>query len=114
MAALPKEQIEACLASFPYIRWDRFIRDGMRITAYGWIDRATDAYKDFVTFEFDSKGRVMDFLTSSARYSQDIFDRLYGDDGVSEHTDCERIEDQFDIPNSIHLIRHGQEPVPRQ
>lgn len=82
------------LNRFPEIRWDRLVEedgDDPVLVVYGWIAR-DDARSDFVVFKITDDLRV-GFVTSSARYSASISDRLYGDH--DDHDDCQRVEEFF-------------------
>lgn len=102
--AISKKLIETHLDLLPYVRWDRFILWGRKIesgvTVYGWIDRE-DQYKDWVCLHFDIDGDV-NYETSSARYSLDIFKRLNNGDGRG-HRRCKRVEHFFKARRAIKL-----------
>lgn len=91
-----KEVIEL----LPFVNWDRFTADDGETTMYGWIDRDTDLYKDFVVvflYLEDATG----FVTSSAKYSDEIAKILNLDDG---HLECRRIENVVpELPNVIKI-----------
>jgi len=98
-----KEWIEKTLTDLYMVNWDRyFIFEGFSLTAFGWIERE-DNYKDFVILEFTLKDHknppCVYFLgTSSKKYSKTIAEIL-----GSDHADCKRIENYFDIENCIKL-----------
>ncbi len=79
----------------PEIRWDRLVEQGDDdepvLVVYGWIAR-DDGRSDFVVFKITHDPQV-GFVTSSARYSAAIADRLYGDH--DDHDDCQRVEEFF-------------------
>ena len=102
-----KAWCEQVLSSFTFVKWDRFIRTKMvngphMLTCYGWIDRAQDAYKDFVVIDLvlDDQ-RVNYVVSSSAEYGAKISE-LCGYSSDREKT-CVRIENEFDVPNSVKL-----------
>lgn len=95
-----KKWIERTLNDIPFVKWDRFLdlKFGRNriIHTFGWINRE-DNYKDFVCLEFDIiKQEVLFISTSSKKYSKKISDIL-----GSKHTDCERIENSFNINNCV-------------
>ena len=98
-----KIYIERYLKKFPEVMWDRFARDEVGLTVYGWIERKEDGYKDFMILNFVNDEYGPDllydfFVTSSAKYTKEFAERL----GL-EHSDCERVEDVFKIENCIKL-----------
>lgn len=102
--------IQSVLRKLEFVQWDRyytFPKFGS-LTVFGWIKREKDKYKDFVILEFtllpNKNPSCVYFLgTSSAEYSERIANIL-----GSEHAKCVRVEDTFDIPNSI----EGKETKP--
>lgn len=102
-----QEFIEEKLELLDFVEWDRFTQwreeDGPNVVrAFGWIDRE-DHYKDFVHLEFnaDVDGYQVYFLgTSSSEYSKEINEILHDN---SEHVDCQRVEDQFEVENAVEL-----------
>lgn len=93
--------IQGVLEKLSFVQWDRFSGNGDYAAVYGWIDRETDSYKDFVILIFFSSGGV-EFHTSSSKYSLEIHKILNGEyDGG--HNDCERVEKFFNIPNMVKL-----------
>ena len=96
--------VEKVLATLPFVLWDRFTRgdwDGAPLIIYGWIERELDAYKDYVQLELQEDGTVYAVTTSSAKYSKEITKILFGDD--EDHNDCVRVQEWFEIPNSIKI-----------
>lgn len=91
------DAIKAVLETFKIVQWDRWSGTSDSFVIFGWIDRKEDSYKDFVTINF-YEGRPTDFATSSAKYSESIAQLL----GFT-HSDCNRVEDRFDIENVIRL-----------
>lgn len=101
-----KDIIENWLEDFHYVRWDRAIplEEHGVASIFGWIDR-DDGKKDFVLIEASLNTGEMHLIgTSSKEWSEKIAQEL-GD----EHTDCVRVEDHFDINNSIKLNKNGKE-----
>lgn len=97
-----KNWIENTLKKLPFVSWDRYIEDKDKknnlIEVYGWIERDNN-YKDFVLLEFDlNKKQVYFIATSSDRYSKEIAEILN-----SPHPGCIRVEDNFDVLNSIKI-----------
>lgn len=93
-----KQKIEETCNQFPFVTWDRFVewpdwKDGLGVTVSGWIERE-DQYKDYMVLDFFDDGTV-EYMTSSAKYSQEIWNMLYGINLASKHTDCKRVEDHF-------------------
>lgn len=99
-----KLRAQKIMDQLPFVRWDRFCFVGKSFkagfTCYGWIDRAKDAYKDFVEIYFLPDGEV-EYMTSSAKHSLVIFRILYGNG--RGHRKCKRIEHFFDVHNPIKL-----------
>lgn len=94
------DEVASVLNSLEMVRWDRCVKreatadNPTRVTAYGWIDRDQDAYKDFVVIFF-SDHRPIGYTTSSAKWSAEISRRLFGESQSAGHRECERIEDVF-------------------
>lgn len=98
-----KKKIERTLDSLPYVKWDRFCEFSRgEYSFFGWIDREQDSYKDFVTADFDRNGDNLYYMTSSAKYSLDLFKRL-GDGTGHGHRNCKRVEDFFSAKTAIKL-----------
>ena len=97
--------ISEVLEAFPFVQWDRFTYFKYIVRVYGWIDREEDEYKDFVHFECNLENQSILFLgTSSDKYSERINDTLNEIlDEEAGHTPCQRVEDQFDVENSVQL-----------
>lgn len=97
------EKIQEMLNSLPFVTWDRFTHNGeASYCFYGWIERESDSYKDFVVIEVSFSERYTDMktITSSQKYSLEIAKLL---DMEESHTDCERVEDHFHITNVVKL-----------
>lgn len=93
-----------CMKRLPFVMWDRYTIDVARITAFGWISRSKDTYKDFVVIEFQRRSGLLSFVTSSAERSKDISVAIFGD--AIGHEECRRVEigfQGFNIPNVIRL-----------
>lgn len=90
-----KEKIEETLKKINFANWDRFFTYPNGLSVFGWIDR-DDGKKDFVLLEF--MGELMSFATSSKKYTEKIAEILN-----LQHSDCQRVEDCFDIENVIKL-----------
>jgi hypothetical protein len=86
-----RSAIAVVLNSLPFVRWDRCVMHPESIIAYGWIER-DDGRADFVMLEFDGAGEFASWTTSSATYSQRIYDILIGGES---HTECQRVSDVF-------------------
>lgn len=97
--------ISNILEQFPFVQWDRFGHFKNIVRVYGWIERKNDDYKDFVHFEFRLDDQKLYFLgTSSEKYSEQINDILNDIiDEESGHVPCQRVENHFDVENSIQL-----------
>jgi len=92
-----KEWIKGILEKLEFVNWDRYFEwEGGR-TFFGWVERKYDAYKDFVLLDF-IQGEEINFATSSKENSKKIADILN-----QEHSDCKRVEDNFDIKNCIEM-----------
>lgn len=92
------------MKALPFVKWDRYTDGGPIVYLYGWIDREQDAYKDFVVLEYYYSTADISFVTSSAKYSQEIAKRLFGE--ASDHEPCLRVEagfQEFEISNVIKL-----------
>lgn len=90
-------EIAAVLNSLPMVQWDRFIEapvesDHWMIVVYGWIAR-DDGQRDYVVLEFCSWTELPSFSTSSAKWSAQINEILYGPE--AEHFDCQRVNIEF-------------------
>jgi len=83
------EVVRICklLADAIPVEWDRYtVSGGTYCVAYGWI-RRTDGLRDFVLFELcTEEPDNVSFTTSSAKYSKQIAQILYGDS--ASHNDC--------------------------
>lgn len=99
-----KQWVEFNLRKCKMVNWDRFtpVALGKGIGVYGWIEREKDSYKDFAYVEFDlEKHEIPYFISSSAKYSEQLGEILVK--GKMEHNVCTRVEDVFEIKNSIKL-----------
>lgn len=102
-----KVNIERWMDSLPFVRWDRFISHPSGKTGatmyvfYGWIKREKDAYKDFVLLQYRDLDEWVNYMTSSAEYSEEIGKILCGED--FEHNPCLRVENYFTVENSIKI-----------
>lgn len=98
-----RKRITRELNRLPFVRWDRFcIADDRTESIFGWIDRPQDAYKDFIVLYIDKDGGVDSYMTSSARYSLDIYKRLNDGNGRG-HRNCRRVEHYFPAKGAIKL-----------
>lgn len=105
-----REMIEDLLSRLDMVDWDRFVTGedyhGDRyVNVYGWIDRETDEYKDFVLLRcWPGLGEngIIGFTTSSDRHTKEIHRRLFGEK-PDDHNDCQRVEHTFDVENAIEL-----------
>lgn len=103
------------LESFSFVKWDRFIcskppNGPHSIVCYGWIDRDTDAYKDFVLIGLvlDTK-RAIYVSSSSLKYNDEIgkLCTVLSNEKAPTYTKkCIRIEDWLEVSNAIKL--HGK------
>ncbi len=96
-----KNWIELQLRKLPFVKWDRFFSYSNEecIFVFGWIDREKDNYKDYVSLEINVLDRNVIFCsTSNALRSKEIADKF-----ELKHNDCERVENNFNIPNMIKL-----------
>nr|WP_305794632.1 hypothetical protein [Halomarina rubra] len=97
--------MEKQLRKVRFVEWDRFTvgqwHDEQSVSVYGWIDRE-DEYKDFVLVIFWPESEEFYFTTSSADRTEDIYRALVGDD-MTEHNECHRVEDNFNVENSVTL-----------
>ncbi|VVB57921.1 Uncharacterised protein [Candidatus Anstonella stagnisolia] len=104
-----KDWCQKTLEKFEFVKWDRFTKiiatnmgDVHVVSCYGWIDRESDAYKDFVVIAFVIEKREVHLvMSSSAKYSERIIELC--DHNRELHNKCIRIEDVFEISNSIKL-----------
>lgn len=103
---------EKSLSKFDFVKWDRFIRaigtspnsagPVHAIICYGWIDREQDSYKDMVVISLLLDEQRVNYIASSSdKYSERIC--ACCGSSPSLHKKCVRIENRFNIPNSIHL-----------
>ena len=97
----------------PFVNWDRYIDCGVSVVVFGWIDRESDRYKDFVSIEVSRRG-YLEFTTSSAKYSQ-VISEIFIERGrlaPGTHVPCQRIEDKeelSDIRNVIRIRERGRQ-----
>lgn len=91
-----KEFIESILDKLDFVNWDRYFGEDENLVFLGWIDRE-DNYKDFVVLDFSV--RPIWFVTSSKKYSKKIGELLEH----RSHSECKRIEHDFDVKNVIKL-----------
>lgn len=102
-----RSKIEFWLKRFEFVKWDRFIETGEAYVIYGWIDRKTDCYKDFIVIEYSKPEQTVNYWTSSSHERHNgIVDRLkasrYFQD-PSDSEECRRIEHNFNVPNCVRL-----------
>jgi hypothetical protein len=83
-----KKKIEAILAGFPEVLWDRWGGDIKKSVFFGWIQR--DLKSDFMLIKIED-GELTFFATSSPVFSGIFAQRL----GIKNHNKCKRIEDHF-------------------
>lgn len=108
-----KEWCEQALSLFSFVKWDRLTftkKPGgpHMLTCYGWIERKSDPYKDFVLVNLvlDSREVVYGTSSSAERDPQlaEICARLSGIRAYGMKK-CTRVEEVFSVPNMIRL--HG-------
>lgn len=92
-----------------FVQWDRFVEGEREVVVYGWIERTT-LRDDFVVLTSVPAG--VGFLTSSAKYSEEIGRRLNGGEPSGTHSKCQRVEVVSDLPNVIRLASSGPETCP--
>ena len=105
------EWCEKSLAEFKFVRWDRLTftkKPGgpHMITCYGWIDRKSDTYKDFVVLHLVLESREVVYgISSSAERDPEIAELCARLSSVKSYgmKKCTRVEDVFAIPNMIKL-----------
>jgi len=90
------------MKNLSFVRWDRFVTGTNYLCVFGWIKRR-DAYKDFVTLAYNDEGLLW-WQTSSALRTKEIAGII-----SAPHADCKRIENYFNIGNSIKLKGGGEE-----
>jgi len=102
-----RQWIAELLERVEFVDWDRFVTQDHNgeqvVVAYGWIERETDQYKDFVLARFWTEREVLEFTTSSDQYSEELHRTWFGDESLDDHNPCRRIEDAFEIENAIEL-----------
>ena len=102
-----RQWIAELLECVEFVDWDRFVthdHNGEQVVvAYGWIERETDQYKDFVLARFWTEREVLEFTTSSDRYSEELHRAWFSNESLDDHNPCRRIEDAFEIENAIEL-----------
>lgn len=103
-----RQWVEDTLERVHMVEWDRFAvgnhpETGRYIEVYGWIDR-DDEYKDFCIIEFqpETDENLIGYTTSSDEYTNEIYRCLY-DLEPDDHNDCRRVENHFDVSNSVEL-----------
>ena len=102
---LPKDLMKQDMECLPFVKWDRFIHDlnKKKVVLYGWIDR-NDTKKDFLIMEYRAQEGTKwstGYMTSSAKHCKEINSALGMDE--ESRVDCQRVEDQFDVSNSIKM-----------
>ena len=110
-----REWVEETLDLLPFVEWDRFTTgewggDSPYVTVYGWLPREQDEYKDFVLLILWPETETVYFSTSSAEWTEEIYEALY-DDSLENHNDCQRVEDTFDVDNAVKLVTDGGQDV---
>lgn len=99
---LLKVYITSVLKTLSFVNWDRFTQPTeSEYHFYGWIERDKDSNKDFVVISIVDD--TVWFITSSKKYSNEISQILNGKNDNSIHAPCQRVEDHFEIKNSIKL-----------
>src|ERR1039458_3657820 len=95
-----KKKIEAILAGFPEVLWDRWGGDIKKSVFFGWIQR--DLKSDFMLIKIED-GELTFFATSSPVFSGIFAQRL----GIKNHNKCKRIEDRSEEHMSeLQSLRH--------
>lgn len=76
----------------PEVTWDRCCpsEEHSYCSVFGWIAREDGRFDFIVLFTYE--GTIW-FNTSSARYSREFGERLFGT--AEGHRDCQRVEDVF-------------------
>jgi hypothetical protein len=101
-----KRWVRAWLSHFAFVRWDRFVyyRDehGKAIEVYGWITRK-DAKSDFAILYLYENRQIVDYMTSSKKYSKLFFTEITHRKTAHGHQRCKRVEDFFPVRNAIRL-----------
>jgi len=72
------------------VEWDRYTDGNGFYNIYGWISRS-DGQRDFLLLQFQDDLKDINFVTSSAKYSKQICDLLYGEFNI--HVPCKKIEE---------------------
>lgn len=97
--------MEEMLSRPEFVQWDRFtegVVDGdLRFDVYGWINRPNDQYLDFVLLTMWPESEDCAFTTSSARYSDTLYQLWTGEDPDEDHNPCKRVQEAFDVNNVI-------------
>lgn len=90
------------MADLHFIEWDRFAESDDECVVYGWIPRE-DGSRDFVVLRSVPDG--IGYITSSARFTDDIGAIIAGDAGQRRgHDRCIRVEVVLPgLPNAIRL-----------
>ena len=101
------EQLKDEMASLEFVEWDRYSTgqwDEKRdyLIVYGWIEREDDDYKDYVELRTWTGTDQINFSTSSSEFTELIYEILY-DDNLENHHECQRVEDDLDIPNVVSI-----------
>jgi hypothetical protein len=102
---MTKEALAELLNRFPEVKWDRMTateQEGETLYwVFGWVARP-DPYSDFAVLNTWLDDAVS-LSTSSARYSQEFQDRLFGEG--TDHNPCQRVEDVLGslVPNRVIL-----------
>lgn len=102
-----REWIADILDEAEFVQWDRFVVEqpdrGQHIRVYGWIERDSDDYKDFVIVRIWPDSETFGFTTSSDHYSEELHRIWFGEETLDDHNPCRRVEHAFDIENAVEL-----------
>ena len=98
--------LTAVCNALSFVTWDRLtfgdVGDNSYGQVFGWIPRS-DGQRDFVIVTSWASWDTVNFNTSSAKYSEQIDENLYGpNDG---HGTCKLVEDF--LPNVIATVDRG-------
>lgn len=75
------------------IKWDRVVEGDQRVSVYGWIPKDASPHFDFVMIYIDLIPGILNYVTSSVKYSKKMLVNWDGTD--INHVDCITFDEFF-------------------
>ena len=85
--------ILSSIKSIAPVEWDRYTQNKNDYNIFGWI-RRSDGQRDFLLIQINVKNMVAGFITSSAKYSEEIHKLIFGN--LNMHTNCQKINTSWE------------------